>query len=54
MAYAQSHTVHRTQEYNQENLGPYSKINCLPCYVEFYKIATKMNSNIFTEFDMKK
>ena len=56
--YAQSHAVHWTQDYDQEE-GLYTKIsltrhNALP-YVERYEIiATPINSKQFTEFDMKK
>jgi len=43
--YAPLHTVNWTQEYDQEE--------GLHCYVERYKIiATPMNSNKFTEFDI--
>ena len=47
--YAQSHAVHWTQEYDQE------EDLLAHCYVERYKIiAIAMNSSKFTEFDMKK
>ena len=55
--YAQSHAVglHWTQ-LQKNTKKAYTKINsCAALYVERYKIiATPMNSNKFTEFDMKK
>ena len=51
--YAQSHAVHWTQEYDQEEGLNEDKL--MHCYVERYKIiATPKNSNKFTELDMKK
>jgi len=53
--YAQSHAVHWRQKYDQEE-GLYTRINsCTAMLVERYEIiATPINSNKFTEFEIKK
>jgi len=55
--YAQSHAVHLTQEYDQEEgLSLYTKNKLMHCYAQRYEIiiTTPINLNKFTEFDMKK
>jgi len=52
--YAQSHADHWTQEYDKEE-GLWRLVLLMHCYVWRYEIiATPINSNKFTEFDMKK
>jgi len=48
--YAQSHTVHWTQEYDQEE-GLHELLHCC---AERYKIIATPISNKLTEFEMKK